>query len=99
MPDVAEEALLAMSAKQPIFLVGGCARDIAETLGIADRWAGSRGVWKARELFDGRTEYDLNNGLTRAENQEIAATPQVDRAIILVLVGLRRLRSRERMHD
>ena len=102
MPDVAEEALLAMNAKQPVFLVGGfggCARDIAETLGIAERWAGSRGLWKGRGLFDGRTACDLNNGLTRAENQEIAATPQVDRAIVLVLTGLRRLRDRERMQD
>ena len=52
MPAVAEETLLALAAKQPVFLVGGfggCARAIAETLGLADRWAGSHNTWPGRE--------------------------------------------------
>ena len=67
MPNVAEEALLAIKAKQPVFLVGGfggCAVDIAETLGIAQRWAGLRNTWEGRKLFDGYAGNDLNNGLT-----------------------------------
>ena len=95
MPGVAEEALLAIKAKQPVFLVGGfggCARDIAETLGVADRWAGSRGTWKGRELFSGCTDNDLNNGLTSVENRQLAGTQHVDQAITLVMTGLHRLR-------
>ena len=49
-------------AKQPVFLVGGfggCARDIAETLEIAQRWAGLRNTWEGRKLFDGYAGNDL----------------------------------------
>ena len=95
MPGVAEEALLAMKAKQPVFLVGGfggCARDIAETLGIVEPWAGSRSAWEGRELFSCYTDDDLNNGLMSAENRQLAATQHVDQAITLVMTGLRRLR-------
>ena len=95
MPGVAEEALLAIRAKQPVFLVGGfggCARDIAETLGIADRWAGSRSTWTGRRLFDGYADDDLSNGLTSAENHQLAMTPHIDQAITLLMTGLHRLR-------
>ena len=94
MPGVAEEALLALAAKQPLFLVGGfggCARAIAETLGLADGWAGSRDTWQGRELFEGRGQEDMNNGLTLEENCRLASTPHVDQAITLVMTGLRRL--------
>ena len=95
MPGVAEEVLLALAAKQPVFLVsgfGGCTRAIAETLGLVDRWAGSRDTWQGREQFEDRTETDLNNGLTLEENCQLASTPHVDHAITLVLTGLRRVR-------
>ena len=95
MPGIAEEALLAMKAKQPVFLVGGfggCARDIAETLGIVDPWAGSRSTWQGRGLFSAYTAGDLNNGLTPAENRQLARTQHVDQAITLVMIGLKRLR-------
>ena len=95
MPGVAEEALLALAAKQPVFLVGGfggCARAIAETLGLVDRWAGSHDTWQGREQFEGRTGTDLNNGLTLEENCQLASTPHVDNAIMLVMTGLRRIR-------
>ena len=48
MPGVAEEALLSLRSGQPVFLLGGlggCARDIAETVGLADSWAGTRYAW------------------------------------------------------
>ena len=94
MPGIAEEALLAMKTKQPVFLIGGfggCARDIAETLGIVDPWAGSRSAWEGRELFDGYTDGDLNNGLTAVENRQLAGTQHVDQAITIVMTGLHRL--------
>ena len=94
LPSVAEAALLALAAKQPVFLVGGfggCARAIADTLGLADRWAGSRDTWQGCEQFEGRTETDLNNGLTLEENCQLASTPHIDHAITLVMTGLRRV--------
>ena len=98
MPGIAEEALLAIGAKQPVFLIGafgGCARDIAETLGLVDPWAGSLSTWEGRESFSGYTAGDLNNGLTPAENRQLASTQHVDQAITLVMIGLRRLRTTE----
>ena len=95
MPGVAEEVILAMKAKQPVFLVGGfggCARDIAEALGIAECWAGSRSAWQGRALFDGYTDEELCNGLTPSENGQLSVTPHIDQAIALVMAGLRRLR-------
>ena len=53
MPGIAEEALLSLQSHQPIFLLGGfggCTRDIAETIGLADPWAGSRSHWDGRPL-------------------------------------------------
>ena len=95
MPGIAEETLLAIEAKQPVFLVGGfggCARAIAETLGLADRCARSHDTWQGREQFEGRAEADLNNGLTLEENCDLASTPHVDHAITLVMTGLHRTR-------
>ena len=95
MPGVAEETLLAIKAKQPVFLVGGfggCARAIAEAIGLAESWAGSCDTWEGRDWFDGRTESDLNNGLTHEENRQLATTPHVDHAITLTMKGLRRQR-------
>ena len=92
MPGAAEETLLAIKAKQPVFLVGGfggCARAIAEAIGLVERWAGSHDTWQGREQFEGHTEMDLNNGLTLEENRELASTPHVDRAITLTMRGLR----------
>ena len=96
MPGVAEETLLAIKAKQPVFLVGGfggCARAIAEVIGLAEPWTGSCNTWKGRERFDGYSNVDLNNGLTPEENCQLACTPHVDQAIVLVLTGLHRTRS------
>ena len=43
MPGIAEETCLSLEAGQPVFVLGGfggCARDVAETVGLAERWAG-----------------------------------------------------------
>lgn len=91
MPGIAEEALLSLGAKQPLFVLGGfggCARDIAETLGLVEAWPGLRATWAGRDAFNGYSPPDLNNGLTAEENVALARTPHVDQAIILILRGL-----------
>ena len=94
MPGIAEEALLSLDAGQPLFLVGGmggCARDIAETVGLVDSWGGSRSVWPDRQQFKRFTQTDLHNGLSGEENQLLARTPHIEKAVTLVMQGLRRL--------
>ena len=97
MPGIAEEALLSLQKDQPLFLLGGfggCTRDIAETLGLVERWAGSRRAWPGRDLFE-RFPPELNNGLTEEENTTLARTPQIDQANVLVMRGLHRLGQRK----
>lgn len=91
MPGIAEEALLSLQAKQPLFVLGGfggCARDIAETLGLIPPWAGSRPTWSGRVQFQSFKSTDLNNGLTDDENTTLARTPHIDQVIAIVLRGL-----------
>lgn len=95
MPGVGEEALLSLQAQQPVFLAGGfggCARDIAETLGLVEAWSRSRTAWPGRHEFERYEQSDLRNGLTPDENQRLADTRHVDQAVALVLRGLHRLR-------
>jgi hypothetical protein len=94
MPGIAEEALLSLQARQPLFLIGGfggCSRDIAEALGLAARSTTSRPKWKELEAFVDFKGVDLDNGLTREENAILAKTPHIDEAIALTLRGLLRL--------
>ena len=94
MPGIAEEALLSLEASQPLFLIGGfggCTREIAETVGLVDTWAGSRPPWPGRKQFKRYTQKDLHNGLSSKENQVLARTPHLDQAVTLVMQGLRRL--------
>ena len=94
MPGIAEEACLSLEAGQPVFLVGGfggCARDIAETIGLVERWAGSRDGWVGRERFHKYSPDDLHNSLSREENATLARTPHIQEALTLVSRGLRRV--------
>ena len=94
MPGIAEESLLSLQAKQPLFLLGGfggCTRDIAEVLRLAPGAGEEQAKWASREEFEAFSVTDLNNGLTQAENAILAATPHVDQAIALILRGLLRL--------
>lgn len=94
MPGIAEEAWLSLEAGQPVFLAGGfggCTRDIAETIGLAERWVGSRDEWAGRERFRTYTPDDLHNGLSRDENAILARTPHIEEAVTLVSRGLRRV--------
>ena len=91
MPGIGEEALLSLQGNQSLFLIGGfggCARDIAESLGLIAPWAAARRVWQGRAAFEAFSATDLNNGLTPQENATLARTPHVDQAIILILRGL-----------
>jgi len=94
MPGIAEETYLSLQARQPLFLLGGfggCARDIAETVGLADRWAGSRGEWAGRNRFCKYSPDNFHNGLSREENVTLALTPHIEVAVTLVSRGLRRI--------
>ena len=94
MPGVAEEALVSLQSGQPVFLLGGfggCTRDIAETLGLADTLAGSRPRWRGLPEFDAYGPESLNNGLSAEENRILAQTPYIDQWLPLLLRGLRRL--------
>jgi len=95
MPGIAEEICLSLEACQPVFLLGGfggCTRDIAETVGLADRWAGSRGEWVGRNRFFRYSPNALHNGLSLDENTTL--TPHIEEAIALMLRGLRRILNR-----
>ena len=95
MPGIAEEALLSLEAGQALFLLGGyggCARDIAETLGLIDGWSGSRPDWPGRECFRRHARGCLSNGLSPEENSLLAHTPYIDQAITMIVRGLNRLR-------
>ena len=94
MPGVAEESLLSLQSGTPLFLVGGfggCARDIAEELGLAERWAGSRGHWPGREEFAPYGPESLGNQLTPEENRILAKTPYIDQMLTIIIRGLERL--------
>ena len=91
MPGLAEEALYSLQAKQPLYVMGGfggCARDVAEEIGVLNK-AMSR-PWPGRDRFKAFKKTDLNNGLSADENLVLASTPHVDQAIILILRGLTR---------
>lgn len=94
VPGIAEEACLSLEARQPVFVLGGfggCARDIAETVGLVERWAGSRDEWAGRECFCKYSPDDLRNGLSREENIVLARTPHIQEAMTLISRGLRRI--------
>lgn len=94
MPGIGEEALISLRDGQPLFLMGGfggCARDIAETIGLVAPWAVSRPSWAGRAAFSSFSAASLNNGLTDEENATLARTPHVDQAITLILRGLVRV--------
>ena len=95
MPGIAEETLLSLQTHQPVFLLGGfggCTRDIAETIGLVERWAGSRGDWSGRPSFGRYSPGDLHNGLSDEDNAVLAHTPHIDQAVALVMHGLNQLR-------
>lgn len=93
MPGIAEEALCSIAAKQPLYILGGfggCARDIAEELGLATQRRPQTTNWAGRSNFSGSTQNVLNNGLDNDENETLARTVHIDEAVALILRGLLR---------
>ena len=93
MPDIAEEALLSLQAGQPLFLVGGsggCSRDIAETMGLAEAWSNDRADWQDRQRFKCYGPSSLRNGLTLEENRLLVRSQHLDQIVPLILRGMRR---------
>lgn len=100
MPGVAEETLAALCAEQPLYLLGGfggCARDIAQDLGLVDHDS-ELDLWAGRDQFKGFDTTSLRNGLTDGENRTLARTVHIDEAIALILRGMLRLRARPSEH-
>ena len=94
MPGIAEETYLSLDAGQPVFLLGGfggCARDIAETLGLSERWGGSREDWSGGDCFRNYSPDDLHNGLSQEENYVLARTPHIQEAVDIVSRGLHQI--------
>jgi hypothetical protein len=91
LPGIAEEALIQIRRKSPLFVLGGfggCSLDIARALGFGAREVLEREPWKGIELFHHFRPPDLRNGLTERENQRLAETTYVDEAVALILRGL-----------
>jgi hypothetical protein len=85
MPGIAQEALLTLEARKPVFLIGGfggCARDVAETMMPSER--------PHRRALERVRVDSLGNGLTAEEAARLARTAHVDEIITLILRGLRR---------
>lgn len=93
MPGIAEEALCSIKAEQPLYVLGGfggCARDIAEDLGLVAPRQVQTLAWADRAHFSGLTGSALNNGLDDTENETLARTVHIDEAVALILRGLLR---------
>ena len=100
MPGIAEEVILSLRASQPVFLLGGfggCARDIAESLGLLEPWSRERRTWEGRNSFKEFNDQNLKNGLTPEENRVLARTPHIDEAIPLILRGIMRVTENEEL--
>lgn len=92
MPGVAEEALEAMKAGNPLYLAGGfggAAGAVCTALGLIDPGQATQASWDTGPDFTGRTEADLNSGLDHDELRQLAASRNTDEIVALVLRGLR----------
>lgn len=102
LPGIAEEALIQMTRKAPLYLLGGfggCARDLASLMGIGRRdhsRSATAGQWAGSETFRSFGVSDLNNGLSADENRQLANTVYPDQAMALVLRGLMKMSGRPR---
>lgn len=93
MPGIAEEALVTLREGKPLYVLGGfggCARDLAERLGLLVLATGVRPTWLGQEEFTSFSGHDLGNGLSQAENELLAGTVHIDQAVALILRGLLR---------
>ena len=100
MPSVAHDALVALRDQRPLYVLGGlggCAADIAAVLRLTDSQPSTHGSWHGMDAFAAHIGSDhLHNGLDPLENQTLAETTDVEKAISLVLRGLDRLVAQHR---
>ena len=97
MPGIAEEAIKALEAEQPLFLLGGfggCARDLTAILGLSAP-PPIAPTWPGQDEFQRFDRTSLRNGLTAEENVVLARTVHVDEVVALLLRGLLRLDASE----
>ena len=93
MPGVAEEIMAAISSDTPVVLVGGfggCARHVADSMGITGECCEAN--WDWLERFSGMAFDDLKNGLSRKANAGIARgglNPNERTSILQCIDGLR----------
>jgi len=95
LPGIAEEALTSLEAGKPVFILGGfggCACDIAETMGLVEpRQVARITDWAGRDAFGRFGVRSLNNRLTSDENAVLVRTAHVDEAVALMMRGMHRL--------
>jgi hypothetical protein len=106
MPGLLEETLFAVEQGQPVYLAGGfggITLDIAVALGISDgKWFPAlpnapapdertlHGISRLLEMAKAIGSRSLDNGLTPAENQRLAACHRPSEIAALVSLGLGR---------
>ena len=98
LPGIAEEALVQLQNKAPLYVLGGfggCSFDIANAMGLS-RDRRDLANWKGLEDFASHSLSDLKNGLNSEENFDLANTIHVDQAVALILRGLLRIKKRRR---
>lgn len=97
LPGIAEEALIQLQRKAPLFVLGGfggCSLDVARALDLDHRnipLSRPNVPWPGIDAFAAFGPSDLHNGLTEAENRLLAETVHIDQAVALVLRGLTKL--------
>lgn len=95
MPGIAEEALFSLRSRKAVYLLGGfggCARDIAEALGLVTPTGKPGVMWPGRQGFGEFGLDSLHNGLGERENRTLASTRHIGHALNLVMHGLHQLR-------
>lgn len=98
LPGIAEEALIQLQNKAPLYVLGGfggCSFDIANAMGLS-RDRRDLANWNGLEDFASHSSSDLRNGLDSVENFTLANTIHIDQAVALILRGLLRIKKRKR---
>ena len=100
MPSVAQDALVSLRDRRPLYVLGGfggCAQDIAAFLGLTNALETTHYTWSHADAFsDYRGPIHLHNGLDELENRTLAETDDAEAATRLILLGLERVRARQR---
>ena len=100
MPLAAQDAMVSLRNQRPLYVLGGfggCAQDIATFLGLTNALATTHYTWAHADAFsDYRGPTHLHNGLDESENRTLAETDDAEAATRLVLLGLERVRTRQR---